>query len=177
MLHPCNLAQNKLPVVMVINLCRICICLWFSLPWVLLMFTGQVRLMSWSFKYCLFSILLSKDFLCTSCVRVIYFQFEEKHDSSQLFEILMQSLSYLHCFVPDNLCTTIHLDLKFQTSGSKQDKEGAKEGGERGRLSDDLSIGSSNTDTMYPPLDPQTKISIPRPVLLTERFVLCIMHT
>ena len=94
---------------------------------------------------------------------------------SQLRNTFGQSLIstlYLQCFVPDNLCTIIHLDLKFQTSGSKQDKEGAKEGGERERLSDDLSIGSSNTDTMYPPQDPQTKISIPRPVLLTERFVL-----
>ena len=49
----------------------------------------------------------------------------------------------------------------------KQAKEGAKEGGER--LSDDLSRESS--DTMYPPLDPNTKISIPRPVLLSERLV------
>ena len=65
----------------------------------------------------------------------------------------------------------IHLDLKFQTSWAKQDKEGAKEGGARERLSDDLSIGPSDTD-MYPPLDTNTKISIPRPVLLTERLVL-----
>ena len=65
----------------------------------------------------------------------------------------------------------IHLDLKFQTSWAKQDKEGAKEGGARERLSDDLSSEPSDTD-MYPPLDTNTKISIPRPVLLTERLVL-----
>ena len=74
----------------------------------------------------------------------------------------------MQCLMPDSLCRRIHLDLKFQTSGSQQDKEGAREGGER--LSDDLSSGASDTD-MYPPLDPNTKISIPRPVLLSERLV------
>ena len=67
-----------------------------------------------------------------------------------------------------------HLDLKFQTSWAKQDKEGAKEGGER--LSDELSSGPSDTD-MYPPLDTNTKISIPRPVLLTERLVFVLSST
>lgn len=79
--------------------------------------------------------------------------------------------SYLQCFLPDNLgIARVHLNLKFQTSGSKQNKEGAKKVEER--LSDGLSSGSSNTDTMYPPLDPNTKISIPRPVLFSERLVL-----
>ena len=77
----------------------------------------------------------------------------------------------MQCFELDNLCAMIHLDLKFQTSWAKQDKEGAKEGGARERLSDDLSSEPSDTD-MYPPLDTNTKISIPRPVLLTERLVL-----